>query len=103
MHHAPSLLSQLPYLIEDGDALVIGHHQADEAQCDECAGATYSRTAVDYGHLSFAQEVQEGVDDHIESLPALLARDVSVGPIRQLVVAHDAGGIGDGVPDLQFL
>lgn len=100
MHHAPPLLSQLPDLIENGNVLVIGHHQPDEAQCDEGAGAAHSRTAVNHWHLSLAEEVEEGIDDYIESLPALLAGDVTVRPVRQLIVVHNPSHVCDGIPDL---
>lgn len=47
--------------------------------------------------------MEEGVNDDIEGFPALLAGNVPIGPVHQLVVADDSGHIRDCVSDLQFL
>ncbi len=94
MHHAPSLLPEFTDFVEDGDVLVVGHHQSDETQGYECSSTAHSGTAVHDGNLSLAEEVEEGIDEDVESLPALLAGDIAIGPIGKLVVAHHSRNVG---------
>jgi hypothetical protein len=51
----------------------------------------------------FAEAVQEGIDDDVQTFFSFLAGDVSVGPVGKLVVPNDSSLIGLGIFELEVL
>lgn len=51
----------------------------------------------------FAEAVQEGIDDDVQTFFSFLAGDVSIGPIGKLVVSNCSSFIGLGIFELEVL